>query len=346
MKILVIKQTSLGDVLHSTGMIRAIKAHYPQAELTLLTSISCQPIYAHNPHVDRIITIDRDQIKQRWRRDPGWVWQHVKRVLVAVRQSDYDLAIDLQGLAKSVLFLYAAKARQKFVKGRWPGLRGFSNKSLHAIEEMRQVLKLAGIETVPGDVQMEVFTTEEEQDAARQLANQLGAQEQQMILLSPFTRWASKNWALDQFITLAHRLGERPNAVVCLSGAPEDAEKISTALAQYPTSMPPNVHNIAGALSLPALAELMRQAELVVTGDSFPMHLASAVNTPVVALFGPTDADKTGPLGNQAQILHAPDCRQCDRPNCASRCLAQLPVETVLDASLAQLGAIKTKEKA
>lgn len=332
MKILIIKQSSLGDVLHSTGVVRALKSQFPDAEITLLTSIGCAPVYAHNPDVARIIAVDREAIKARWKRQPAWVWQHVREVMRQVNDREYDLAIDLQGLAKSVLFLYAAKAKKKLVKGQFPGLAGFRNKNLHAIEEMAEVVKLAGVDITDwqSDCRMQIFTSPEDQKAANGLRKTLGWNgKHRCAVVSPLTRWPSKNWPLDHFVTLAAKLTEQ-GISIALSGAPEDAEKIHAELARQNLDTHSDIHNIAGALSLPAFAEFLRQADLLVTGDSFPMHLAGAADTPVLALFGPTDESKTGPLGDNAAVIRAPACQMCDRPSCEKRCLSQIDVASVV----------------
>ena len=145
MQILLIKQTSLGDVLHSTAQVRAIRERLPDCRLTILTSTTAQEIYRYNPHVDRIILFDRYKVKQGWWRQPGWVVRHIVETLREVRREPYDLALDLQGRWKSVIFLWGARASKRFVKGRWWFAHRFHDPQLHALEEMNGVLELAGL---------------------------------------------------------------------------------------------------------------------------------------------------------------------------------------------------------
>ena len=109
MNILVIKQTSLGDVLHSTGHVRSIKQKFPESRLVLLTATTSEQIYRHSPWVDEIILIDRYGFKKNWCRKPAWAFGEMVRVWKEVRAKEFDIAFDLQGLAKSVIFLYKCK---------------------------------------------------------------------------------------------------------------------------------------------------------------------------------------------------------------------------------------------
>ncbi len=330
MNILVIKQTSLGDVLHSTGHVHAIKRAYPNSHLTVLTSTTCAPIYAHHPDVDRLLTVDRARVKKVGLKHPVWAWRHMADVVKKVNERQYDLAIDLQGLAKSVLFLYLSTAKHKVVKGNWWGLAGFRDKQLHALTEMDEVLRVAGVE--PNDTSMAFHTAAEDQTRAEVLLKQINPGPRQstkpLIIVSPFTRWASKNWPLAYSIEAAGRLSEI--AVVAISGAPGDQAQIAAEIARQGQSQ---LYNLAGKANLATFAEVMRQANLLITGDSFPMHLAGAVKTPVLALFGPTDEQKTGPLEPRSQVIRAPDCEMCDRAGCEKQCLARIPVATVVDAA-------------
>ena len=105
MKILVIKQTSLGDVLHATAALTAIRDAHPSAHLTVLTSTAAQELLKHNPNIDELIIFDRYGVKRNWWRRPVWTFQQFVQTLKVVRLNEYDLALDLQGSWKTVIFL-------------------------------------------------------------------------------------------------------------------------------------------------------------------------------------------------------------------------------------------------
>ena len=329
MKILVIKQTSLGDVLHSTGHIRALKKHYPDSHLTLLTASTSMAIYRYNAWVDEIIVIDRYRIKHNWYREPVWAWREISGVMTKIRRQRFDLAIDLQGLAKSVFFLYGAKSDRKLVKGNWWGLEGFRDKSLHAIREMDQVLGLAAIPIV--DTSMEFCVSTKEKLTVGNLLARTNSQAKPILIMSPFTRWPSKDWPLENYLVTREAVSDQFHVV--FTGSAERKREVNEAMNLHGLSgEQADDTNLLGALTLPEFAELTRRAELMLTGDSFPMHVAGAVKTPVVALFGPTDEKKTGPLGQHDQVVRVPGCDRCDRPSCPRRCIARLDSTEVIRA--------------
>ncbi len=322
MNILVIKQTSLGDVLHSSGHIRAIKNQYPDCRLVVLTANSAEQIFSNNSSIDELILIDRYGFKRNWWRKPIWAFREITRVCQEVRKLQFDIAFDLQGLAKSVLFLYAAKAKQKYVKGNWIGLNGFKDKSLHAIDEMSRLLGLAGIHT--DDVKMEFGASVKDQQAVNLLIGDLNPSAKPIVVMSPFSRWPSKDWPIDRYIELAERLSA--NYLVLFTGAPDKQTVIDEALTQLESLQ---IINLAGKLSILEFTELVRRARFMVTGDSFPMHVSSATQTPVLALFGPTNEKRVGPRGEDDRVLRVDGCEQCKKRNCPRYCLGNLQTDRV-----------------
>lgn len=323
MNILVIKQTSLGDVLHASGHIRAIKQKYPDSVLTLLTDIHSEPVYRHNPWVDEIILIDRYGIKRNWFRHPVWTAKEIRRVSHEVRLKNYDLAFDLQGLARSVIFLYLATASHKFVKGRWWGLKGFRDKGLHAIREMDQVLVLSGIN--PENTNMEFHTGPAESTAVDTLMEKLNPDGRPLLVISPYSRWPSKDWPLVHYVAVSEAMSDR--FLVAFTGTGQRSADIETGLG---VSANHGAVNLAGRLSMLEFVELIGRATLMLTGDSFPMHVAVARGTSVVALFGPTDETRVGPLGKSDKVLRVDGCDICDRKNCPRQCLQRLLPDEVI----------------
>ena len=323
MNILVIKQTSLGDVLNATGHLRALKQQYPGAILTLLTDVHSEPILRHNTWVDELILIDRYGIKRNWWRQPARTIREILRVRQEVRRREYDLALDLQGLAKSVLFLYWARAKRKFVKGNWWGIRGIRDKSLHALVEMEEVLSLAGVRAE--STEMVLSAGEAEKRAVDEKLGGLNPDSRPLIVISPFSRWASKDWPLVNYQPVIRAFQDQ--YLILLTGTSDRRGEIDGMLEGGPDL---RAVNLAGSLSLLEFVELLDRADLVLTGDSFPMHASAALRTPVAAIFGPTDEKRVGPLGTRNRIIRVRDCRICHRRNCPHRCLERLASEQVV----------------
>ena len=330
MNILVIKQTSLGDVLHSTGHVRSIKQKFPNSHLVLLTATSSEQIYQHNPWVDEIILIDRYGFKKNWWKKPLWAFGEMNRVWKQIRSKQFDIAFDLQGLAKSIVFLYGARAPNKYVKGNWWGIKGFSNKELHAIREMDEVLKMAGIPV--NDTSMEFAAGENDEAKVSKLLKDINPDKKPILIMSPFSRWRSKDWPLDNYIKISESLSSVCQVV--FTGSPDRELEIQGQLDQVQSN---GAVNFAGRLSLLEFVELVGLADLMLTGDSFPMHVAGAKKTPVIALFGPTDEKRVGPLGKKAQVIRVDGCNKCDRSSCPRACLKRLDSDLVLNAVKNQL---------
>ena len=324
MNILVIKQTSLGDVLHSTGHIRAIKEQFPNSHLSVLSADTSAEIYQNNPHIDELILFKRYEVKERWLSNPLWTFDHFKTVIRQVNARRYDLAIDLQGRWKSVLFLYLCHASNKYVKGRWPGLYKFRDRSMHALAEMDNVLKLAKIST--NDTSMEFYSAQGVSDSVGKKLVELGYNGNPIVLISPFTRWPSKNWSLKHYADLITLLPE--NLTPVITGAKGDVDQVESLVHSCHHK---SLINCCGKLGLQEFAEVMRKARVVISGDSFAMHLAVACGTPVVALFGPTDESKVGPTSPNDRVLrnNEVDCNRCYKRNCERQCINSISPQKV-----------------
>ena len=144
--ILLIKQTSLGDVVHATAPIRSVRAAFPDAHITVLTSTTAADLFLNNRDVDVLLTFDRYRVKSDWWRHPCWTLSHIWHSIKKVRRQEFDLVIDLQGSWKTVIFLWAARTQSRFVKGRWWFAERFYDPQLHAIDEMDGVLQLCGVQ--------------------------------------------------------------------------------------------------------------------------------------------------------------------------------------------------------
>ena len=323
MNILLIKQTSLGAV---------VREAYPQAHITALTSTTASDILRTNRDINELLTFDRYRVKSDWWRHPLWTINHFVRTFSAVRKRTYGIAIDLQGSWKTIIFLWAARATRRYAKGRWSFAEHFHQPTLHAIDEMGGVLALAGIRSSSFVPLLDV-----DGHAARVVANlfhRSGGKKMPIALLCPLTRWPTKNWPMSQFANLAERLSNEFQVV--FSGSDEDRSVIDQAIAQNGLAS----INLAGRLSLVEFFALVARSDVVITGDSLPMHVASAFDRPLVSLFGPTNEDLVGPRNRSARIIRADmDCQRCyRRRRCPRACIDAITVDEVHSAIRGVLG--------
>ena len=327
MRILLIKQTSLGDVVHATAAIRSVRLAYRQAHITVLTSTTAADILAGCPDIDELLTFDRYRVKSDWWRHPLWTLGHVYQVMRTVRQRPVDIAIDLQGSWKTIMFLWAAKTGKRFAKGRWWFAQSFHKPALHAIDEMERVLRLSGIE--PTQHQPVLSLNQNDRQRINDLIDDLPIAGRKLAVFCPITRWPTKNWPLANFKLLSERI--KNEFFVIFTGGSQDQVSIESHLASSDSS---DHKSLAGAINLSEFFALISRADLVVTGDSLPMHAASAFDRPLLAFFGPTDEALVGPRNQNAKVLRADvNCTRCyRRDDCPKNCVNQISVDQAVSA--------------
>ena len=303
-RILILKPSSLGDILHALPAVNLIRGRYPDAHLAWLVNTAFTSLLKQCPLVDEIIPFPRHD----WRRLPALVGR--------LRRGRYDLVVDLQGLLRSGLLAALTGApRRVGLSDAREGAHLFHNEivpvpRLHAVDRyLRAAQYLGGTGPV-----------------AFPLGLSPSLQSEGYLAIHASARWPTKLWGDDKFAELIRQL---PRERVILTGSAAEAPRIGQ-LAQ-------GCRNLAGQTDLFELAEWYRRCAVVVSNDSGPMHLAAAVGTPVVAIFGPTDPVLTGPYGDRHRVLQATlPCVPCLQDHCtnplAMACMNGVSVDEVLRA--------------
>ena len=329
-RVLIVKPSSLGDVVDAVPVAVALKEAFPAVEVHWLAGRPYAELLAAQPSVDRVLVFDR----RRW---GGWgFWRHRVewRTLVRqLREAGYDVAIDLQGLARSALLTRAsgAPARVGLSSARecarlaYTVTVGPREPEVHAVDRYLQVLRALGV-APPGEAR---FGLAVPQEAGEQVEARLAAEavSGRFVCLAPGARWESKRWPVERFAELGARLAEAQGVEVVVVGAEED-RALARVIAER---VGPTARDWTGRTTLVELAALLERSALVVTNDSGPMHLAAALGTPLVALFGPTNPVRTGPYSPRAVVVtSAAHCAPCYRRRCDRLvCLEEVRVEDV-----------------
>lgn len=327
MDILIIKTTSLGDVLHSTISLDMIKQTYPNSKIIFMVDKSAYPILKYNKYIDNFIIFDYSFVLKNWFRHPIKTIKYIKSITNKIREIKFDFAFDLQGLFRSVFFLYIAKAEKKYVKGRWVFLNKYKNKTVHAVDEIKNLLSLGGF-TANKNTKMHIYTSEKEKEAISKLMLKINPNNKKVIVISPFSRWQSKDWGLKNYFKLI-RLIDENDFVLVLTGIPSVKDDIETLLKGYRKG---NVYNLSGELTLLEFVELVRKTDLLISSDGFPVHVASACEKPVIALFGATDEKRVKPLSKHSVVLRKQvKCAKCYKRICHNKvCMDNITPEEVL----------------
>jgi heptosyltransferase-1 len=329
-KILILKPSSLGDVIHALPVLRMLKKHRPEARVYWWVDSGLAPLLADDPDVDGLIRFDR----KRWSKPTHW--NELAKSVRGVRAHGFDLTIDLQGLARSGLFAWFANAGTTIGLGEArEGSRAAYDwwarppeNSQHAVDRYLQVLEFL---RVPVDWDFEWLPKRE--GAASAIAKKLGASSGRWVALQPGARWLNKRWPIEHFCELATGLlANNPSAGILVLGGAEDSE-LGKAIAGSAGS---RCQDLTGKLTLPEMVEALRASELLITNDTGPMHVAAALGKPVVALFGPTNPERTGPYRQRRSVLQNADlpCVPCMISRCRYpkplECLRSISVDAVL----------------
>ena len=326
--ILIIKLRYIGDVLLATPTVRAIKAAQPDVRVTMMVNRGTEDVLSGNPDVDEILVLDKGSLEAQG------------RLIAGLRRRRFDTVIDLTDGDRSAFLSWVSGAPVRIGfndehrwRGKWythvvQSLSGIQ----HRIDRDLDALKPMSIQAGLKDLVLRV--TPEEVDSADQLLDQLGVQRSQsMVILQPGARYWFKAWPPERYAELADRLTSQYGCHVLIGGSSADldlAQQIRQMAKSRPTIM-------AGRTTIKQFAAIAKRSVLFVGSDSGAMHIAAAVGTSVVALFGPSNPREWGPRGGPAEILYKEiDCRICFHPTCTrgeENCMRRISVEEVIAAA-------------
>jgi lipopolysaccharide heptosyltransferase I len=342
-KILVIRLTSLGDVLLATPAVQAIRQGFPSATISWLAEGSVAGLLAHQDFVDHVIEFPRAKLERSLKR--GRLLQ-AARTFSAFRrglgEDEYDAVLDLHGIMKSAVLARMARAGRRigfdatFAKeASWVVYDekiGGGDRRIHKVERSRLVSSFLGIERFP---EPDLRTSPEEDRYIDDYLERNGIVSP-LFVVNPFCSRGSefKRWELAKYGELIRRLGDETGATMMIVWGPgEEAE------AQRLKEKAGGRAVLSCSTTVSQLLSLMKRTDLYVGGDTGVMHLAALAGVPVVAIFGPTDHLVNGPYGEGHTIVRKEQpCSPCRDKDCASRmCIRSISVDDVYAASLAAL---------
>ena len=331
LKILILKPSSLGDVVHALPVLRLLKQHYPNSEIYWWIERRNAALLEGDPDLAGLVYFDRE----RWA--TPWHWGDIWKGVRELRRHQFDLVIDLQALARSGAVGWLA--RGKFFVGLhdWrelaPAYYDVSvprpSRETHAVDWYLETLRALH---VPVHSNFEWMPRRE--GIAREVATLWGLNGTPTVSLLPGARWDNKRWPAEHFRDLVLQLRARYPALhfVILGGGSD-----GPLAAQIASAAPEHCLDLTGRTSLLQTVEVLRASNAVVTNDTGPMHMAAALRKPVIALFGPTNPRRTGPYGQIDRALQRHDlpCVPCMKATCSYHdpiaCLKGLTPQRVAD---------------
>ncbi len=295
--ILIIKMSSLGDVIHALPSLYVLRKTYPEARITWAVHPAFGALLPGKPWIDEIYYVDRKRIKD---------WSYLKSVRQDLHSRRFDLVIDLQMIAKSALIAALSGGRKKI--GYWDAREGSflvshpikgPHQHGHIIEQLLDVMAYLRCDT--SHFEFPVHPHDEEKKSVRAMLAEAGVTGRYVVIV-PGTRGEHKKWPIENWGNLAAKLAEE-NIYTVISGAPSEKEMGETICRLSPSSY---TVDLIGKTDLLELAALDEMASLHISCDTGPLHIANAMQTPLIALFGPTLPDRSGPYGNPgADVLLA-----------------------------------------
>ncbi len=329
--ILISRLRFLGDVVLTTPLISALRTAYPDAHLTYLAETPYQEILYHHPDLDCIIGLDRSQISDQLR---------VMHYLISHR---FDIAIDLFGNPRSALLTWLSGAGLR-IGGDFRGrkyaythrISARKGKDPTAVEFHLQYLAPLNLPPHP-PARAKIRVLPEEAAWARDYLNNAGYQPGNTLVgIHPGATWPAKRWFPERFAQLVRRLSQRPGTQIILTMGPGEQERVETIIQQSDSPvLTPKL------LNLRQLAAVLSQLDVYVSNDCGPMHIAPAVDTPTVGLFGPGEPHIWFPYSPKQghRLVHPElDCSYCHQDHCEKMdCMAAISVQNVYDAVLEAL---------
>jgi heptosyltransferase-1 len=325
-KILLIKLSAVGDVIHTIPVLNKLRRRYPSAQLDWLVTPAIAELLRHNPAITNVIEFAREDWSRPWTPAP---FVSYARLAAKLRANGYDLVIDMHGQFRTAVFALAtgAPVRIGFDRPRarvwdasprtfsaearkhaWQGAREGSwlaytdhipvpTLDLHAVDRYLSVGPILGLEEDPPD-----FSFPIPQAASANIESLLHRHDiagAPLVAMAPGTIWETKHWGTDKFAEVARHFLQKGFAVALMGSRRERV------VCEEVARLAPGSVDVAGETTLTELAALVRRSAISVTNDSGPMHLAVALGRPVVSVFGPTDPIWIGPYGRADAVLRA-----------------------------------------
>ncbi len=336
-RILLVKPSALGDVVHALPVVATLKRRYPDIPLDWLIEEEAAPLVAGHPGVTDFVVSGRRRWQRQLRRpsQAGATLRELRAFVGAMRRRRYDAVLDLQGLIKSALYVAAAGVPLRIglsdcrEGSRWVLTHRVPvpPQPVHAVE--RYLALAAAVDACEAVRDFTIPLTESDREAASAF---LADVPRPCVVLHPAARWETKLWEVERWRDLAVAMAATGLGVV-FTGSAADTPLVAAMCA----GLTPAPRSLAGRLSLKHLAAVLERADLMITVDSGPMHVAGAMGTRVLALFGPTDPARTGPLGSGRVLQRPLPCSPCLRRRCriadTRRCMRDLEVNEVVAAA-------------
>jgi lipopolysaccharide heptosyltransferase II len=339
LSILIILMGSLGDVTRGLGLVSHIKTHRPQSRITWLVEPKCVDLVGLHPQIDNIIVFNR-----------AWSLSAVRDLYQELRKEDFDITLDLQRHFRSGFFSLLSNAKRRIGFHRKNAKEFnwiFNNEHIDYFSEkqpkLQHYFKFLNYLGLPEPINVDFGFSELETKTNLPLT--ISKSQQPLVAVLLGSRWESKDWFIDGYIRLVQRILATGGLQVALIGDKSRAKDAQTISKNVKTK---GIISLVGKTSLVELAAVLKFAAAGVGPDSGPGHLAAAVGTPYVTIFGPTSPKRTAPYGCEHLVVQATlNCIPCYKKQCPERtkqCMLAISADDLMaKLSIAMGSALNTE---
>jgi len=317
-RILIITLSNIGDVILTTPVVEAVLEQFKEAKLDIVVGPAALEIFRAHKKISEIIIYDKRASTLE------------KLIFIKkLHSKHYDMAIDLKNTA--IPYLVGARIRSRSL--------GRIKNSLHKKFQHLSIAQALGINTEGAKLNIKLG----DRDIAK-IDEELKHIKGKFAVISCGAKSHTKRWPISYFALLCDNIRNNLGYEVLLVGKEEEVSPDSDRIVidEVKKSMKTRAHDFVGKTNIRELAALIKKAAFVVTNDSAPLHIASAVNTPTIAIFGPTDENKYGPLADKSIVLRKKlACTPCEKAQCRHNyeCMHQISVDDAMNAVKKILGA-------
>jgi len=331
-RILITRTDRIGDVILSTPVFKAVRDFYPNAYIAVMVRPYAKEIVEGNPYVDELIIYDKYGVHRSYRSS--------FRFALRLKRKKFNLAIILHPTNRANIICFAARIPERVGYDRKCGFlltKKLEHKKQlgqkHELEYSLDVIKVLGIK--PKEKSLYMPKNEGSEKYIDEIFKENNLSTDKIILLHPGASCPSKMWPAERFAQVADKLIEKYKVKIIVVSSKSDSEIVNSLI----KNMQNPAINLSGKTAISQLASLLRRCKLFISNDSGPVHISSALGTPVISIFGRNQAGlspvRWGPTGKSDKILHKEvGCVECLAHNCQKEflCLKAIEVEDVLEA--------------
>jgi lipopolysaccharide heptosyltransferase II len=329
-KALFFKPGAIGDLLHTLPALKSLKRKFPAAQVTVVVSPGLESLLQGTPIADRVLVFDKTKLKKSLR--------DFFEFGLLLRDEHYDLFVDMQPSVRSLMLRWISGAELVLTYRKQKKIEAGTQR-LHAAENFMETLKPLGINEAVTNIDLPVLP--DALKAVDRFLAERGIDASKPIIAmncSVGSARPARNWFPERFAILADRLIKELGVEIVFVGGNEDREIVRRVMAD----MRGKAVSAAGELSIVLSAALLSRCSSLVSSDTGPLHLATAVQTPVVGLYGSTDPRRTGPVGIGHRVfIKDLSCVPCEKKQCTlgtRACMEAITVDEVFEAIRKAIG--------